>query len=128
MQTAQAVLYVRAHVLDDLVVIAIDRFLGFVNDMSELGGDDHLIAFAFKRIAQNFFAVPCAIVRGGIEEVDTQLQRRMDRTRGFGIVDSAPACWEGWVARLIPRPRTADRPASHAECAHFQLTFAQCSF
>jgi len=48
LQTAQAVLHIGPHILDDLVGVTVNRFLFFVDDMTKLCGNDNFIAFAFQ--------------------------------------------------------------------------------
>jgi hypothetical protein len=51
---------------------------GFVHMEAKFGGDDGLVAFPFQRTRQNPLAVAGAIVRGGIEKVDAEVERGMD--------------------------------------------------
>ena len=97
-----------------VVGIRRDGLVVLVHLIAELGGDDHFASTLVEGLTEETFAVPGAIVGGGVEERDTEVERSLQRSQRLGVVDLAPAGW-----RAVERPRTADRPAPHSEGADF---------
>ena len=80
--------------------------------VAELGRDDDLVAPTGEGSAEQSFAVSGAVVGGGIEERDAELERAAQGADGLGVVDLAPS-----GRRAVEGPRAADRPAAEAERA-----------
>src|SRR5512144_837197 len=75
-----------------LLIVVNYLFGSFIHVVAELGGNDHFVASAFECLAKEPLAVPRAIIGGGVEEIDTQLEPALDATQRLGVVDLAPAC------------------------------------
>src|SRR5271168_275880 len=72
-----------AHVLGP----AVDRALAVGEDLvAELGRDYHPAAMSRERLADQLFVVPGAIDVRSVEEVYPELNRALDRCRGFAVV------------------------------------------
>ncbi len=94
------------------VAVGHDRLVVLVDVVAELGGDDHLVATLPECLAEEMLAVSGAVVGGGVEERDAEVESALQGAQRLGVVDLAPAGW-----RSVEREWTADRPAPHAESA-----------
>src|SRR5207249_4564822 len=89
-----------------------------INLKAKLGGDHRVVAPAGEGLAQDLFAMACAIGIAGIEERHSEVEPAPDRPDRLCIVHCSPA----------PRPPsgnlkgTADRPTAKPNRTNFQPT------
>jgi len=98
--------------VDLIAVVADDGLAVLVDLIAELGGDDDVLAASAERRTEQPLAAPGAVVGGGVEERDAEVERPVQRPQRLVVVDDAPACWSA-----VERPGPTDRPAAHSERA-----------
>jgi len=59
-----------------------------------LGRDQHLVAPALQRLAQDLLRHALAVDVGGVEEIDPGLKTQIDHAAGLGDIGAAPALEE----------------------------------
>src|SRR5215216_4534420 len=103
--------------MQKMIVRAHAHALGsFVHNEAKLGSDHGFVVFALESAGQNPLTVTCAVIGGGIEKVDAEIECSMDGANRLVIVDVAPA------ARSIePVPDTANCPAAQSHGADLQV-------
>ncbi len=71
-----------------LAVHAADAGIGGVADDAEFRGEHDLVTLAFDGAAYEFFIFVRAVDIGGVEEVDAEFERAVNRGEGFLLVES----------------------------------------
>ena len=73
------------------VEIAEKRSLGIFPPEPALGGDDGLVSASLECLADDRLAVAEAVNRGGVDEVDAEVESGLDEADGFRVIrDIAP--------------------------------------
>ncbi len=64
-------------------------------DDAELGGEHDLVAAVADRATDQLLVVPLAVDVGGVEQVDAQVERPMDRRDPLGVTDASVGARHG---------------------------------
>jgi hypothetical protein len=64
---------------DDPIIVPVHHLAFFVDNVPELGRDDHVLAAACQGPSENALTVAGAVIRRGVEEIYPCRQRGMDR-------------------------------------------------
>src|SRR5258705_9542484 len=88
LQTAQGIL----GFLDDPRLARVTKRLSVLPVESDLGGDEHALASTAngQSLADDFFRTPEAIYRRRIDQIDSALERSVDRADSIVLVAAAP--------------------------------------
>ena len=106
-----------------IVIVERDHFIHWVNFVSELAGDDHLVATPYNCSPQYALAVPAAVVGGSIKKIGSQVNGFVDGADRLVIINHAPNRLTGGEL-----PNASDRPTAHADGGYFYIAASKDSF
>jgi len=126
LQTAQAVLHICPHVLDDLIGIAVNSLFLLIDDVPKLVRSRLCRVCPLTRGPKQPHC-DLLVVGGGIEEVDAHVQCSMN-ARMDSSSSVSPSLQDKVLFPADPMSTDHRLPSIHAQRADFQFAFAQGSF